>query len=833
MHNDIIDRTLAEEKLRKALQAAQASNAQYEQAVSMISDIIWRYEVNTKRKHVGSYISPVADRMLGLPEGTIGDSFEKYFSYIHPDDLQAMPETLFKAIRTLGKDKTVEYRIRKADGTTLWVHSKFSTYSQPDGRITVFGITSDITERKQSDESQRATNQIIDGIINTIPIRVFWKDRDLIFLGCNAIFAHDAGFADSKDIIGKDDYQMVWRDQAELYQEDDRQVIESGRSKLLIEESQTTPEGNIINLLTSKIPLRNSVGEIIGILGTYMDITERKQAEQALREVEARSRRMVETANEGIMIMNDQFRYVFVNQKLADMLGYQPEEMIGQPVTAFIFDEDLPDHRAKMEMRVSGAGAQYERRHRHKDGSSCWTIVSATPLKDESSQFAGSFAMLTDITARKRAEEELCQTNQALEFAIKQSNEMAEQAKKANAAKSEFLANMSHEIRTPLNGIIGMIGLLMDMDLNQEQHEYAVIAHKSSEILLSLINDILDFSKIEALKLELETLDFDLRPILDDTTDLLAIGAHEKGLELVCMVHPTVPLLLRGDPGRLRQLLVNLGSNAVKFTKIGKISIRASLENEDERNATIRFSVSDTGIGIPATRQKILFSPFVQVDNSTTRRYGGTGLGLAISKQLAELMGGRIGVESEEGKGSTFWFTAMFEKQPIISGSIDEKVAKFEGKGAIERSVAEPTFSEKGKHKILILVAEDNHVNQKVAQAMLRKMGLRADVVADGQEAVNALKSIPYDLVLMDCQMPEMDGFEATRLIRQHESKVLNPRIPIIAMTAATMQGDREKCIQAGMSDFIAKPVQKRELTEMLARWLTTTVSYNPNTKAI
>jgi CheY-like chemotaxis protein len=357
------------------------------------------------------------------------------------------------------------------------------------------------------------------------------------------------------------------------------------------------------------------------------------------------------------------------------------------------------------------------------------------------------------------------------------------------------------------------------MDLNAEQHEYAAIARISGEMLLTLINDILDFSKIEARKLELERLDFDLASMLKDVIDLMALGAHEKGLDLACLVEFGVPSRLRGDPGRLRQILVNLAGNAVKFTEKGEIMISVSLEREERKNATIRFSVSDTGIGIPESRQNILFSPFTQVDSSTTRQYGGTGLGLAISKNLAELMGGKIGLESKEGKGSTFWFTAVLEKLPDGCEFADEMSDKFDENGAMG-SLSKSSHYLKNANNIRILVAEDNPVNQKVAQAMLKKIGLRADVVANGKEAIHALQIIPYDLVLMDCQMPEMDGFEAARVIRQKGSKALNPRIPIIAMTAATMRGDREKCIQVGMSDFIAKPFQKIELAKTLARWL-------------
>jgi PAS domain S-box-containing protein len=555
-----------------------------------------------------------------------------------------------------------------------------------------------------------------------------------------------------------------------------------------------------------------------------MQNEELRRAQEELDRLRERYFDLYDLAPVGYCTVSEKGLIQEANLTAATLLDVSRSTLVKQPLSRFIHMDDLDIYFGHSSLLFkTGAPQVCELRMVKKDASPFWARLEATSGWDED---GGQMCRvsISDITELKRTMQELQQTNHDLEIAIVRSEESTRLAMKANAAKSEFLANMSHEIRTPLNGVITMTGMLLDMDLNAELHEYAQIAHISGEMLLLLINDILDFSKIEARKLELETLNFDLRIMLKDTTDLLAIEAYEKGLELVCLIEPEVPTHLRGDPGRLRQILVNLGGNAVKFTAVGKIVIRASLESEDERTATIRFTISDTGIGIPVNLQGILFSPFTQADGSTTRKYGGTGLGLVISKQLVELMGGKISLESKVGMGTTFWFTAVFEKPSAGSGSADEKSAEIRGEGAMNRSAAGTIIPENDGLKIRILVAEDNPINQKVAQSMLKKMGLRSDVVANGQEAVNALQTIPYDIVLMDCQMPEMDGFTATRVIRQQGSKAQNPHIPIIAMTASAMQGDRDKCIQAGMNDFVAKPVMKKELARILARWLSLTI---------
>jgi len=497
---------------------------------------------------------------------------------------------------------------------------------------------------------------------------------------------------------------------------------------------------------------------------------------------------IIRSLNEALIVVNVNGYVVGANRAAVDLLGYGEGEMIGQPVAAILGEPE----RDVLEQFAAGArkngargpAASSERSYRSKDGRSIPVLFSVSAIEEAPGRTGGYVCVAMDITERKKAEEALRKSK--------------EQAEAASRTKSQFLANMSHEIRTPMNGILGMTELLLSTELSDVQRKYADTAHGSGVKLLGLLNDILDFSKIEAGKLELKNSDFRLDRTIAEVVELLLPKAQKKGLRLHYAIDAGVPGSLRGDPSRLRQVLVNLVGNAVKFTENGSVEIRVRPVVEDGGAPFLRFEVADTGIGIRPSQRERIFESFSQADGSSTRQYGGTGLGLAISKQLVVMMGGGIGVLSDPGAGSTFWFTLPLRKAHFALPPEDLPEAP-------------PAAAERPALKGRVLLAEDNPVNQEVTRAMLASFGLEVTIAGNGSEALEALSRGRFDIVLMDCQMPGMDGYEATRQVRERESSGAcpggpAPRIPIVALTAHAMQGDRETCLAAGMDDYLAKP---------------------------
>lgn len=516
------------------------------------------------------------------------------------------------------------------------------------------------------------------------------------------------------------------------------------------------------------------------------------------------------------------------------IFGWTEAETVGKSIMdlQIIYEEDMPIVQKTIEQHTIGSSKYLISSNRNytKDRQIINCDWYNTILKNAQGHMVSVLSQVLDVTERKKAEQRLFESNTKL-------REAREQEETANKAKSRFLATMSHEIRSPMNGLIGMIELLKHTELTPEQQVYTDYAKKLGIELVNLLNDILDLSKIEAGKLELEMADFDLRSMISDTINILSLHAIEKGLKLISSTATEVPTSLRGDPGRLRQILTNLIGNAIKFTHKGVISLTISVDAEDEQYVSLRFQVRDTGIGIAAEKLDHIFEPFTQADSSMTRKFGGTGLGLAICKRLTNMMGGRIGVESSVGAGSTFWFTAVMEKQPEVlslgwSGhGTDEKAINVDS-GKLSSNLTHPSDEKVDStsqvkealdnNHIRILLTEDDLIAQIMLPKLLKIYGYQVDVATGGREALQSLEKEDYALVLMDCMMPEMSGYEATAIIRNPASNVRRHDIPVIALTGNAMKQDRDHCIAAGMNDHLSKPLILDDLLAMLEKWLKT-----------
>jgi PAS domain S-box-containing protein len=929
---------------KKNEEALEMSNLYNQSLITAIPDLIFVLDER------GVFIDYKAsdDKVLAMPKeaflnNNIFDVLQK--------ELAARIKKGIEEVLNEQYTKAIEYQM-PIEGEIKYFECKLASF----GKDKIIALVRDITDRKKAEQKIENERSLLEGLLDSIPDMIFFKDPDGVYMGCNPEFSNLVG-RKREDIIGKTDYDMFSKELADFFRMNDLLMMKEGKIRHN-EESVVYPDGRNVMLYTTKAPLRNSAGKIIGLVGVGRDITDNWHAEQTIKELNRLNQSTIDSLDANICVLDETGTIIKTNKSWNDFAieNFADVEKVSEGTNYIRIaknsvgeDSALAWQFAKgIEDVMMGLREEFDLEYPcHSPEENRWFIGKVRPFEGTTVSFPRKVVIShLNITERKLAEEKLKKYASELKRKNLELDNALFKAEDATRAKSEFLANMSHEIRTPMNGVIGMTSLLMDTGLGEEQKHYVETIQTSGELLLSLINDILDFSKIEAGKLELEVLDFDLSDMLDDFASMLAARAHDKGLEFICASEPDVPVNIRGDPSRLQQVLTNLTGNALKFTEKGEIVVRVSLESENESEALLHFSVKDTGIGIPADKKGPLFDTFYQVDASTTRKYGGTGLGLAISKQLVGMMGGQMGVISEEGFGSEFWFTIPFIKHsgtkpknsslhhvrdlhilivddnatnreilriwllsrgakvaeaengvtalqalyqahednkpfdvalldmqmPGMDGitlanviKSDDKLkdiplmmltslgqwqasAKFDKSQFIafitkpvnhtelleklsclsntkmgtvnsEVSVLQDRSSERINKGLRILLAEDNIVNQKVAQSMLKKIGHKVDTVANGKEAIKALEMIPYDLVLMDVQMPEMDGIEATKHIRDCASSALKSDVPIIAMTAHAMKGDRERFIEAGMDDYIAKPVSMKALIELLDKW--------------
>ncbi len=826
---DITERKRTEEALR-------VSDERLRAALSASGTGTFRWDLRTNALSWDDSL----DSLFGLPPGLTVRSLDTFIAAVHPDDRPGVIEGCERCARE-GADFAMEFRVQWPDGTLHWLGDKGKTFRDDTGQpLYMTGACVDITERKRAEmeisranEALRESKHFAESIAENSTNIIYLFDLET---GKNAYTNRDAaqslGYSSAQilemgddllaTIVHPEDLARVTQHFAQFADVRDDRTID-------IEYRMTHASGDLVWIWSrDSVFNRRPNGAAWQIMGTAQDITERKREETERQVISEIVQGVITTSNIDELlalahrsigkVLYAENCFVGLHDPRTDLIHFEfwvdKRDPVppAQPISNGFTRSSYVVRTGQPLLLTRELKAQlFDQEAVAKSGSDS-TSWLGVPLRTPTRTIG--------VLAVQHYEKENAYSPDDLEFLSSVGDQIAllierkqaevelrgakDTAEAANCAKSEFLANMSHEIRTPMNGVLGMASLLLDTSLTREQKQFAETIQLSGEALLTIVNDILDFSKIEAGKLELAIGDIDLAQVVRGTLELLKETARSKGLELGAWVDPDVPTELRGDGGRLRQVLINLIGNALKFTPKGGVKVHVSVDRQTREMASLRFRVTDTGIGIDLETQARLFQAFTQADGSTTRRYGGTGLGLAISKQLVEKMDGDIGVESSVGAGSTFWFTVEFPKQ---AKGVAQVVPQ-ETKDITHRQPKAPESVRSQR----VLIAEDNLVNQQVALAQLRKLGYASDVVANGLEVLEALNQIPYDIILMDCQMPKLDGYQTTRQVRLRGGH--QPHI--IAMTASAMQGDRELCLAAGMDGYICKPTRITDLKAAL-----------------
>lgn len=663
-----------------------------------------------------------------------------------------------------------------------------------------------IAEQQEELQHLRLHKVMFDALLDSVPDNVYFKDRESRFLLVGEAMREWLGARNIDEVIGKTDFDMFAYEHAREAYDDEQKIIASGQAIVGVDEKEVWDDGKITWVSTTKVPFKDEAGNIVGTIGISRDVTQRKEAEErlnaasrAIRDEHKLLRTVIDLIPDAVYVKDENHKFVLSNKAHYSNLGYASrDEVVGKSDRDFYAPEFASVFEAGEKDVIQN---KVEIRNREEEGvnpltgEKVWVLASKVPI--DYYDFKGLVGVARDVTDVREYMDKL--------------ESAKHEAEKASKEKTDFLAKMSHEIRTPLYGIMGLTDLVLDSRHSQEDTDKLVLIKESADLLLSIINDLLDYSKIESGKLELEEIDFNLPVAIKDIIDIVFLRKKNAGLEVNINVKSNVPVNLVGDPGRLRQILVNLLGNAKKFTAEGKVAVYVELVESTSEHVKLQFQVEDTGIGIDQDKLAVIFDSFSQADSSITRKYGGTGLGLAICKEIVKAMNGEIWVESPSkltNMGSAFYFTAEF--------SLPENTKNVHNKNFARDRLALSEIKTRVNAERILLV-EDNPVNQQITLALLEKAGFQVDVVENGKVAVDATLKNDYKLILMDVQMPEMDGPTASREIRKNHHY---DHIPIIAQTAQAMDGDKEKCLQAGMNDYISKPINPDLLYEKLKKWM-------------